>query len=81
MTPMQAFVNIGLVPDVGSTYFLTQLVGYNKVGRESRQTWHRFAHDSFLLQAVKIMVEGRRIYAPECQRLGLCEMVGLLCDL
>ena len=46
-----AFINIGLAPDAGSSWFLTRIVGYSK--------------------ALEIAVEGEKIPADECYRLGL----------
>ncbi|MFK7983866.1 MAG: enoyl-CoA hydratase/isomerase family protein [Saprospiraceae bacterium] len=50
-----AFINIGLVPDNGSTWFLTRQVGYSK--------------------ALEIIIEGEKIPADECLRLGLTNKV------
>ena len=50
-----AFINIGLVPDNGSTWFLTRQVGYSK--------------------ALEIIIEGEKIPAAECHRLGLTNKV------
>ena len=50
-----AFINIGLVPDNGSTWFLTRQVGYSK--------------------ALEIIIEGEKISATECHRLGLTNKV------
>lgn len=46
-----AFINIGLGPDAGSSWFLARTVGYSK--------------------ALEIAVEGKKIPAAECYRLGL----------
>ena len=50
-----AFINIGLVPDNGSTWFLTRQVGYSK--------------------ALELIIEGEKIPAEECLRLGLTNKV------
>lgn len=50
-----AFINIGLAPDNGSSWFLAQAVGYSK--------------------ALEIAVEGEKIPASECLRLGIVSKV------
>jgi len=50
-----AFINIGLVPDNGSTWFLTRQVGYSK--------------------ALELIIEGEKIPAAECLRLGLTNKI------
>lgn len=50
-----AFINIGLVPDNGSTWFLTRQVGYSK--------------------ALELIIEGEKIPAKECLKLGLTNKV------
>ncbi|MEM1120574.1 MAG: enoyl-CoA hydratase [Bacteroidota bacterium] len=50
-----AFINIGLVPDNGSTWFLTRQVGYSK--------------------ALELIIEGEKIPADECLKLGLTNKV------
>ncbi len=50
-----AFINIGLVPDNGSTWLLTRQVGYSK--------------------ALELIIEGEKIPAAECLRLGLTNKV------
>jgi 2-(1,2-epoxy-1,2-dihydrophenyl)acetyl-CoA isomerase len=48
---IQSFINVGLVPDSGSTWFLARFLGYHK--------------------AFEICTSGRKLDAPELQRLGL----------
>lgn len=50
-----AFINIGLVPDNGSTWFLTRQVGYSK--------------------ALELIIEGEKIPAAECLKLGLTNKI------
>ncbi len=50
-----AFINIGLAPDNGSSWFLARTVGYSK--------------------ALEIAIEGEKIPAEECLRLGLTNKI------